>query len=135
MPENNQLISLNPDIFWSGCSIQHLDSTNRPGVLCSAARSFVSMRERWWFLAVSRCDEQVLNTSDIVVRLLSLPSPFICHYTAHPLLVFARTPVEGTLLCICPNNSKHHYWNGCHRLRDGWINSAFVHLVLVSYTH
>ena len=49
-PENNQIIYLTEREGWTGCSAP-LDGY----VHCETAQSFESARERWWFIAVSRC--------------------------------------------------------------------------------
>ncbi|XP_021358727.1 transmembrane protein 145-like [Mizuhopecten yessoensis] len=54
-PANNQIISLSILYSWSGCV-----ETTKNGVdyiKCTGGRTFRSTRERWWFIAVSRCDQ------------------------------------------------------------------------------
>jgi len=49
-PENNQIIYLTEREGWTGCAAP-VDGQVR----CETAQSFASVRERWWFFAVSRC--------------------------------------------------------------------------------
>lgn len=48
---NNQIINLTTSYGMSGCSIR-----NDGMYECVGGRIFRSFRERWWFIAVSRCD-------------------------------------------------------------------------------
>ena len=50
-PENNQIIYLTEREGWTGCGAP-VDGM----VHCETAQSFESARERWWFVAVSRCE-------------------------------------------------------------------------------
>lgn len=50
-PANNQIIYL--DLPYSGCEQITVDGVDM--VSCSGMREFRSARERWWFIAVSRC--------------------------------------------------------------------------------
>ncbi|XP_036601581.1 transmembrane protein 145 isoform X2 [Trichosurus vulpecula] len=52
-PENNQVINLTTQYPWSGCQV-----VSEGGVRylsCSSGRSFRSVRERWWYIALSKC--------------------------------------------------------------------------------
>ncbi|XP_072464013.1 transmembrane protein 145 isoform X3 [Notamacropus eugenii] len=52
-PENNQVINLTTQYPWSGCQVV---SEGGIGYLsCSSGRSFRSVRERWWYIALSKC--------------------------------------------------------------------------------
>uniref|UniRef100_A0A3Q1F5V9 Transmembrane protein 145 n=1 Tax=Acanthochromis polyacanthus TaxID=80966 RepID=A0A3Q1F5V9_9TELE len=46
-PENNQVINLTTHYTWSGCVVRVLS--------CVGGRSFRSVRERWWYIALSKC--------------------------------------------------------------------------------
>uniref|UniRef100_A0A3Q4MVC6 Transmembrane protein 145 n=1 Tax=Neolamprologus brichardi TaxID=32507 RepID=A0A3Q4MVC6_NEOBR len=46
-PENNQVINLTTRYTWSGCEVRVLS--------CVGGRSFRSVRERWWYIALSKC--------------------------------------------------------------------------------
>uniref|UniRef100_A0A8D0A892 Transmembrane protein 145 n=1 Tax=Sander lucioperca TaxID=283035 RepID=A0A8D0A892_SANLU len=46
-PENNQVINLTTRYTWSGCVVRVLS--------CVGGRSFRSVRERWWYIALSKC--------------------------------------------------------------------------------
>ncbi|XP_060081456.1 transmembrane protein 145-like [Ylistrum balloti] len=54
-PANNQIISLSILYSWSGCVESTRDGVEY--VTCIGGRTFRSTRERWWFVAVSRCDQ------------------------------------------------------------------------------
>ncbi|XP_032820594.2 transmembrane protein 145 isoform X1 [Petromyzon marinus] len=49
-PENNQVINLTTEYTWSGCEVVE-------GMLeCRGSRSFRSVRERWWYIVLSKCE-------------------------------------------------------------------------------
>ncbi|XP_051018578.1 transmembrane protein 145 isoform X1 [Acomys russatus] len=52
-PENNQVINLTTQYAWSGCQVVSEDGTRY--LSCSSGRSFRSVRERWWYIALSKC--------------------------------------------------------------------------------
>ena len=54
---NNQMITLSTKVedYWSGCKHVIHNDTLVKYVECDASRSFRSSRERWWFIATSRC--------------------------------------------------------------------------------
>ncbi|PWA20596.1 hypothetical protein CCH79_00011584 [Gambusia affinis] len=52
-PENNQVINLTTRYTWSGCAVE--DDTNEEVLSCVGGRSFRSVRERWWYIALSKC--------------------------------------------------------------------------------
>ncbi|XP_071175804.1 transmembrane protein 145-like isoform X4 [Mytilus edulis] len=54
-PANNQIIHMSVLYSWSGCS--QITKNGQDVILCEGGRVFKSTRERWWFLAVSRCDQ------------------------------------------------------------------------------
>ena len=54
-PENNQKIILDTSAFWSGCNEVTNNVTKLKSLKCVAGRSFRSSRERWWYIAASRC--------------------------------------------------------------------------------
>uniref|UniRef100_A0A3Q3ECX5 Transmembrane protein 145 n=1 Tax=Labrus bergylta TaxID=56723 RepID=A0A3Q3ECX5_9LABR len=49
-PENNQVINLTTRYTWSGCG-----DGNEEVLSCVGGRSFRSVRERWWYIALSKC--------------------------------------------------------------------------------
>lgn len=49
--ENNQIINLTTSYGMSGCTI-----SSDGQYVCNGGRIFRSSRERWWFIAVSRCE-------------------------------------------------------------------------------
>lgn len=53
-PANNQIISLSTLYTWSGC--KEVTENGVTKVKCIGGRTFRSSRERWWFIAISRCD-------------------------------------------------------------------------------
>uniref|UniRef100_A0A8C8VJK0 Transmembrane protein 145 n=1 Tax=Pelusios castaneus TaxID=367368 RepID=A0A8C8VJK0_9SAUR len=52
-PENNQVINLTTQYAWSGCQVLKEDSARY--LSCASGRSFRSVRERWWYMALSKC--------------------------------------------------------------------------------
>uniref|UniRef100_A0A8C3H7E5 Transmembrane protein 145 n=1 Tax=Chrysemys picta bellii TaxID=8478 RepID=A0A8C3H7E5_CHRPI len=52
-PENNQVINLTTQYAWSGCQVLTQDSVRY--LSCASGRSFRSVRERWWYVALSKC--------------------------------------------------------------------------------
>ncbi|XP_033109989.1 transmembrane protein 145-like [Anneissia japonica] len=62
-PENNQIINLTDSYVWSGCVSTRIEEENSPISVygddfkfsCKGGRSFRSVRERWWYLALSNC--------------------------------------------------------------------------------
>uniref|UniRef100_F6SBU0 Transmembrane protein 145 n=1 Tax=Ornithorhynchus anatinus TaxID=9258 RepID=F6SBU0_ORNAN len=52
-PENNQVINLTTQYAWSGCQVVPEGGTRY--LSCSSGRSFRSVRERWWYIALSKC--------------------------------------------------------------------------------
>ncbi|XP_070551966.1 transmembrane protein 145-like isoform X2 [Ptychodera flava] len=61
--ENNQIINLTDKYPWSGCAKKNVDASDELYDLsedgeiydCKGGRSFKSVRERWWYVAVSNC--------------------------------------------------------------------------------
>ena len=58
-PDNHQVIYLTTAFGLSGCVIKTIDGVDK--YVCTGGRTFKSSRERWWFIAASRCDPG-LNT-------------------------------------------------------------------------
>ncbi|XP_067317902.1 transmembrane protein 145-like [Anolis sagrei] len=52
-PENNQVINLTTQYAWSGCKL--LMENSERYLSCASGRSFRSVRERWWYVALSKC--------------------------------------------------------------------------------
>ncbi|XP_029432757.1 transmembrane protein 145 [Rhinatrema bivittatum] len=52
-PENNQVINLTTQYAWSGCQVMSEGDVRY--LTCSSGRSFRSVRERWWYIALSKC--------------------------------------------------------------------------------
>ncbi|XP_071656629.1 transmembrane protein 145 [Patagioenas fasciata] len=52
-PENNQVINLTTRYAWAGCQV--LAQGPSRTLSCSSGRSFRSVRERWWYVALSKC--------------------------------------------------------------------------------
>lgn len=59
-PANNQIISLSTLYTWSGC--KEVTENGVTKVKCVGGRTFRSSRERWWFIAISRCDTGTTGT-------------------------------------------------------------------------
>ncbi|XP_061803144.1 transmembrane protein 145 isoform X3 [Nerophis lumbriciformis] len=52
-PENNQVINLTTRYTWSGCVVE--GDGDEEVLSCVGGRSFRSVRERWWYIALSKC--------------------------------------------------------------------------------
>ncbi|KAE8593596.1 hypothetical protein XENTR_v10019211 [Xenopus tropicalis] len=52
-PENNQVINLTTQYVWSGCQV--IKEAGQSYLSCNSGRSFRSVRERWWYIALSKC--------------------------------------------------------------------------------
>ncbi|TWW54622.1 Transmembrane protein 145 [Takifugu flavidus] len=52
-PENNQVINLTTRYTWSGCMVE--GEGDQQALSCVGGRSFRSVRERWWYIALSKC--------------------------------------------------------------------------------
>ena len=57
--ENHQVINLTNKYGPSGCELVPVGDENI--LECSGSRSFRSARERWWYIAVSHCDNAKVN--------------------------------------------------------------------------
>ena len=57
--ENHQVINLTNKYGPSGCELVPVGDENI--LECSGSRSFRSARERWWYIAVSHCDNPKVN--------------------------------------------------------------------------
>jgi len=57
---NNQEINLDVSEPWSGCQPIKDNTTGNSVVRCEATRAFRSARERWWYLALSRCQNTTM---------------------------------------------------------------------------
>ncbi|KAK3107057.1 hypothetical protein FSP39_006021 [Pinctada imbricata] len=62
-PANNQIIHLSVLYTWSGC--KEVTRGTQTFVQCTGGRTFRSVRERWWFVAVSRCDPGTSGTTGL----------------------------------------------------------------------
>jgi hypothetical protein len=58
-----RIIPLSPQEFFSGCESTVQEGANIV-INCSAERSFESVRERWWFVVLSRCGGRWENEGD-----------------------------------------------------------------------
>ena len=118
-PENNQKIVLDTSAFWSGCSEVKSNVTNLASIHCVAGRSFRSSRERWWYIAASRCKardnvvvSQAIDTlflprlhfPPLLLPLFSLSSPSLPfpHLQHFPSFIsFFYYTVRKILFCLC----------------------------------
>ncbi|XP_026140721.1 transmembrane protein 145 isoform X2 [Carassius auratus] len=60
-PENNQVINLTTRYTWSGCMVE--GEGNEEMLSCVGGRSFRSVRERWWYIALSKCGMKRLSSA------------------------------------------------------------------------
>ncbi|XP_059920152.1 transmembrane protein 145 [Gadus macrocephalus] len=58
-PENNQVINLTTRYTWSGCVVE--EDGDEEVLSCEGGRSFRSVRERWWYIALSKCGGEGLQ--------------------------------------------------------------------------
>ncbi|XP_072122378.1 transmembrane protein 145 isoform X4 [Mobula birostris] len=58
-PDNNQVINLTTRYIWSGCEVVEEEQTRF--LSCLGGRSFRSARERWWYIALSKCGSSGLQ--------------------------------------------------------------------------
>ncbi|KAK3596449.1 hypothetical protein CHS0354_015921 [Potamilus streckersoni] len=65
-PQNNQIIYLTEIYGLSGCAIKVVDGVSHYS--CTGGRTFRSSRERWWFVAVSKCVTPVNNTAGMYLK-------------------------------------------------------------------
>ncbi|XP_020950085.1 transmembrane protein 145 isoform X3 [Sus scrofa] len=72
-PENNQVINLTTQYAWSGCQVVSEEGTRY--LSCSSGRSFRSVRERWWYIALSKCGVRVWTGHQGLLLLAFLPIP------------------------------------------------------------
>uniref|UniRef100_A0A8D3CJZ2 Transmembrane protein 145 n=1 Tax=Scophthalmus maximus TaxID=52904 RepID=A0A8D3CJZ2_SCOMX len=74
-PENNQVINLTTRYTWSGCVVRtHVLS-------CVGGRSFRSVRERWWYIALSKCGGEGLQL-EYEMKLTNGQSLWTQHFSA-----------------------------------------------------
>ena len=59
--EHNQIMPLIPYGVYVQVCDNSLDGDGAKIINCSGTQSFRSARERWWFLAVSKCDSPLVN--------------------------------------------------------------------------
>ncbi|XP_077967846.1 transmembrane protein 145-like [Styela clava] len=53
-PEDHQIINLTTRSAWSGCKTNN--KTGKKMLQCSGGRSFRTLHERWWYIAISNCE-------------------------------------------------------------------------------
>ncbi|XP_062454692.1 transmembrane protein 145 [Rhea pennata] len=69
-PENNQVINLTTAYAWSGCQVLLQDSVRY--LSCASGRSFRSVRERWWYVALSKCGLSLPHLHRFIFVLVAL---------------------------------------------------------------
>nr|XP_025977007.1 transmembrane protein 145 [Dromaius novaehollandiae] len=94
-PENNQVINLTTAYAWSGCQVLLQDSVRY--LSCASGRSFRSVRERWWYVALSKCGGDGLQLEYEMV-LTNGKSFWTRHFSADE---FAAGGVEVLSLLLC----------------------------------
>ncbi|KAJ8376973.1 hypothetical protein SKAU_G00075530 [Synaphobranchus kaupii] len=78
-PENNQVINLTTRYTWSGCVVEG-DGVNET-LSCVGGRSFRSVRERWWYIALSKCGGEGLQL-EYEMKLTNGKSFWTRHFSA-----------------------------------------------------
>jgi len=67
VPERHQAITMDTSLRWSGCQL------NSGVVTCKAENTFASARERWWYVALSRCQN---STYQVTTTYYLLPTTY-----------------------------------------------------------
>ena len=84
LESNNQLINLDISEYWSGCN-----TSDNFMVTCEAKRDFESGRARWWYLAISRCQNGSIQVSKTVSLIKILVTPALNHLLGlYNLIIF-----------------------------------------------
>ncbi|KAK5861871.1 hypothetical protein PBY51_017313 [Eleginops maclovinus] len=78
-PENNQVINLTTHYTWSGCVVE--GDGNEEVLSCVGGRSFRSVRERWWYIALSKCGGEGLQL-EYEMKLTNGQSFWTQHFSA-----------------------------------------------------
>ncbi|CAG6014887.1 unnamed protein product [Menidia menidia] len=78
-PENNQVINLTTRYTWSGCVVE--GDGNEEVLSCVGGRSFRSVRERWWYIALSKCGGEGLHL-EYEMKLTNGQSFWTQHFSA-----------------------------------------------------
>ncbi|KAL2084239.1 hypothetical protein ACEWY4_019757 [Coilia grayii] len=109
-PANNQVINLTTDYKWSGCTVEV--EGDEETLSCVGGRSFRSVRERWWYIALSKCGGDGLQL-EYELKLSNGQSFWTQHFSADEfgiletditfLLIFA---VVFSLSCYFAHNLK-----------------------------
>uniref|UniRef100_A0A8C5CGX4 Transmembrane protein 145 n=1 Tax=Gadus morhua TaxID=8049 RepID=A0A8C5CGX4_GADMO len=76
-PENNQVINLTTRYTWSGC----VEDGDEEVLSCVGGRSFRSVRERWWYIALSKCGGEGLQL-EYEMKLTNGQSFWTKHFSA-----------------------------------------------------
>ncbi|KAK3697932.1 hypothetical protein QZH41_013012 [Actinostola sp. cb2023] len=53
---NNQVINLTLSYIWSGCNLETINKVKT--LVCKGDRKFLSIRARWWYIALSNCQSK-----------------------------------------------------------------------------
>ncbi|XP_069041432.1 transmembrane protein 145 [Lepisosteus oculatus] len=78
-PENNQVINLTTRYTWSGCVVEEQQGSQV--LSCVGGRSFRSVRERWWYIALSKCGGEGLEL-EYEMKLTNGQSFWTRHFSA-----------------------------------------------------
>uniref|UniRef100_A0A3B4WDW0 Transmembrane protein 145 n=1 Tax=Seriola lalandi dorsalis TaxID=1841481 RepID=A0A3B4WDW0_SERLL len=83
-PENNQVINLTTRYTWSGCVVE--GDGNEEVLSCVGGRSFRSVRERWWYIALSKCGGDGLQL-EYEMKLTNGQSFWTQHFSADEFIL------------------------------------------------
>ncbi|KAK1806209.1 hypothetical protein P4O66_000096 [Electrophorus voltai] len=83
-PENNQVINLTTRYTWSGCVVE--GEGEEEMLNCVGGRSFRSVRERWWYIALSKCG--ILETDITFLVIFATVFTLSCYFAFLSLLFF-----------------------------------------------
>ncbi|XP_078507444.1 transmembrane protein 145 [Lissotriton helveticus] len=96
-PENNQVINLTTHYTWSGCQLLAEDGVRY--LSCNSGRSFRSVRERWWYIALSKCGGDGLELEYEMV-LTNGKSFWTRHFSADEFGIL-ETDITFLIIFIC----------------------------------
>ena len=97
--ENHQVINLTNKYGPSGCELVPVGDENI--LECSGSRSFRSARERWWYIAVSHCDNAKVKGTLKVCFVFFL----VCMWASLFMRIAMFRTIDKMISCCTNNNS------------------------------
>lgn len=81
-PSTNQVINLTLDYKWSNCRI-NVTNDMEDRIVCTGGRSFRSLHEQWWYIAISNCHSNLSGIElDYKLQLTNGESFWTKHFSA-----------------------------------------------------